>query len=207
MHISEGVLSAPVLLGGAILAIGGVGIGLKKLRPEKVTLCGILSAAFFVGSLIHVPLGITNAHLLLNGLLGVALGWAAFPAIFVALLLQALLFQFGGLTTLGINTFCMGFSAILAWYSFRGIYLLFPSRKGLNAAAFCGGFLGVGIGSLLTSAALALTKKEFMGAAIALLAAHLPIMFVEGLITMFVVAFIEKIKPQMLLYGGNLQPD
>ena len=29
------------------------------------------------------------------------LGWAAFPAFLVALFLQAVLFQFGGLTTLG----------------------------------------------------------------------------------------------------------
>ena len=46
-------------------------------------------------------------HLILNGLLGMLLGWAAFPSIFVALMLQAILFQYGGITVLGVNTFNM----------------------------------------------------------------------------------------------------
>ena len=65
----------------------------------------ILAAAFFVGSLIHVPIGPSSVHLILNGLLGMLLGWAAFPSIFVALMLQAILFQYGGITVLGVNTF------------------------------------------------------------------------------------------------------
>ena len=56
----------------------------------------------------------SSAHLILNGLLGVVLGWAAFPVIFVALLLQAVLFQFGGFTVLGVNTATMGLGALAA---------------------------------------------------------------------------------------------
>lgn len=33
-----------------------------------------MTAAFFVASLIHVPIGPTSVHLLLNGLLGVVVG-------------------------------------------------------------------------------------------------------------------------------------
>ena len=95
MHISEGVLSGPVLLSGAALAVAGTAIGLKKLDYDQVAKVGMLSAAFFVASLIHVPIGPSNAHLILNGLVGLLLGWAAFPAILVALVLQAVLFQFG----------------------------------------------------------------------------------------------------------------
>jgi cobalt/nickel transport system permease protein len=39
-----------------------------------------------VASLIHVPIGPSNAHLILNGLVGLLLGWGAFPAILVALI-------------------------------------------------------------------------------------------------------------------------
>ena len=60
----------------------------------------ILAAHFFVGSLIHVPVGPSSVHVVLNGLLGMLLGWAAFPSIFVALMLQAILFQYGGITVL-----------------------------------------------------------------------------------------------------------
>ena len=107
MHISEGVLSPAVLAGGAGLAVVGTTIGLKKLDYEAIPRVAILSAAFFVATLIHVPIGPVAEHLVLNGLMGLLLGWLAVPAILIALFLQALLFQFGGLTALGVNTVTM----------------------------------------------------------------------------------------------------
>lgn len=81
MHIAEGVLSAPVLITGAVVAAAGVAYGLKKIQANHFMLAGLLGAAFFVASLIHVPIGFSSAHLILNGFLGVVLGWAAFPVI------------------------------------------------------------------------------------------------------------------------------
>ena len=95
MHIAEGVLSAPVLLTGAVVAAGGTSIGLKKIDYDRIMTVALLAAAFFVASLVHIPIGPASGHLLLNGLMGVILGWGAFPAILVGLFLQALLFQFG----------------------------------------------------------------------------------------------------------------
>ena len=198
MHIAEGVLSPAVLGAGAALAAAGVAIGLRRMEGERILEVGILSAAFFVGSLIHVPIGVTSAHLLLTGLLGVLIGWAAFPAILAALLLQALLFQYGGLTTLGVNTFTMGTSAVLAWYAWRGIRRLWPGAAGQKVAAFCGGVLGIAIAALLTALALAFTNEGFLTAAKLLLAAHLPIMVAEGFITMVTVGFIARVRPEML---------
>jgi ABC-type Co2+ transport system permease subunit len=57
MHISEGILSPAVLIGGAAFAAAGVAIGLKNLEQKEIPTVGILSAAFFVASLIHVPAG------------------------------------------------------------------------------------------------------------------------------------------------------
>jgi len=36
MHISEGVLTAPVLGAGAVLTVAGLAIGLKKMDYEKL---------------------------------------------------------------------------------------------------------------------------------------------------------------------------
>ena len=201
MHIAEGVLSPAVLGAGAALAAAGVAAGLRRMEGERILEVGILSAAFFVGSLIHVPIGVTSAHLLLTGLLGVLLGWAAFPAILAALLLQALLFQYGGLTTLGVNTFTMGASAVLAWYAWRAIRRLWPGPLGQRVAAFCGGALGIAISALLTALALAFTNEGFLTAAKVLLVAHLPIMLAEGFITMVTVGFIARVRPEMLATG------
>lgn len=102
MHVSEGILSGPVLVSGAALAAVGTGIGLKRLDYDDIAKAGMLSAGFFVASLIHIPIGPANAHLILSGLVGLLLGWGAFPAILVGVSLQAVLFQFGGITTLGV---------------------------------------------------------------------------------------------------------
>jgi cobalt/nickel transport system permease protein len=113
MHISEGVLSGPILISGGALAAAGTAIGLKNLDYDRIAKAGILAAVFFVAALIHVPIGPTNAHLILNGLVGLLLGWAAFPVILVALVLQAILFQFGGITALGVNTMIMALPAVI----------------------------------------------------------------------------------------------
>ena len=118
MHISEGILSAPVLISGVALTAAGTAIGLKKLDYDRIMSVAILAATFFVASLIHVPLGPGSVHLVLNGLLGVVLGWASFPAILTALLLQAIFFQYGGLVVLGVNTFNMAAPALLCFYLF-----------------------------------------------------------------------------------------
>ena len=206
MHIAEGVLSPAVLGGGAVLALAGTAQGLRRLEYDRLVAVGILSAAFFVASLIHVTVGLASAHLVLNGLVGVLLGWAAFPSILVALLLQALLFQFGGITVLGVNTFTMGFAAVASWYVFRAVCRLCPGMGGVRAGAFMGGALGVALAAVLTALALAFTDEGFWLAAQLLLLAHLPVMLAEGLITMFTVSFIMRVRPE-LLGMAPVQPD
>ena len=83
MHLSEGILSAPVLASGTVLAVVGTAIGLRKIDQERIMTTALLSAAFFVASLIHVPIGPGSVHLLLNGLMALLLGWGCFPAIIV----------------------------------------------------------------------------------------------------------------------------
>lgn len=200
MHISEGVLSAPVLAAGAALTAGGVALGLKKMDYEKIPEVAVLSSAFFVASLIHVPLGPSSVHLVLNGLVGVLLGWMAFPAILVALTLQALLFQFGGFTVLGVNTFNMAAPAVLSYYLFS--YLIRRENHFASVAAeFLAGILGVGGGAFLIAVSLVSTGEEFLNVAKLLLMSHLPVMVIEGIITAFCVIFLKKVKPEVLEVG------
>ena len=160
MHISEGVLSGPVLLSGAALAAAGTAIGLKKLDYDQIAKAGMLSGAFFVASLIHVPLGPTSVHLIMNGLVGLLLGWAAFPAILVALALQAVFFQFGGITSLGVNTTLMALPAVLCYFAFSP--LLFHRRPlVVMAASFACGFLSVFMAGVIASLALMFTEESF----------------------------------------------
>ena len=56
MHIVDGYLSGEVLIGGAILAAGGVALGLRSCPREKSP-WRRLKRSFFTASLIHVPSG------------------------------------------------------------------------------------------------------------------------------------------------------
>jgi len=197
MHISEGVLSPPVLVAGAALTAAGVAMGLKKMDNETIPRVAVLTAAFFVASLIRVPIGPSAVHLVLNGLLGLVLGWAAFPAILVGLALQALLFQFGGLTTLGVNTFIMATPAIFCYYLFGR--LITAKNPGVaSALAFACGFSAILLSSLFLATCLIFTGESFVQAAKVLVLAHLPVMFLEGLIVALCLAFLMKVKPELL---------
>jgi len=196
MHISEGVLSAPVLITGGVLAAAGTMIGLKKIDYDHIAQVGILSASFFVASLVHVPIGPANAHLIMNGFVGLLLGWAAFPAILVALLLQGVFFQFGGITTLGVNTIIMALPAVTSYYLFRP--LLWKNQTTGLLGAFGTGFCAVFFSAVIVGAALMFTETNFLEVAILVSAAHIPIMIIEGIVTAFCVAFLKKVQPAML---------
>ncbi len=196
MHISEGVLSPAVLGGGAALAAVGTFIGLKKLDYEAIPRVAILSAAFFVASLIHVPYGPVGLHLVLNGLMGLLLGWLAFPAILIALLLQALLFQFGGLTVLGVNTVTMAAPAVICFYTYRGF--LRQGGAAASAAAFACGVAAILLSGVLVAAALLFTGQAFLEVAELVALVHIPVMIIEGIITLFVFLFLKKVRPEML---------
>ncbi|MDU9048023.1 MAG: cobalt transporter CbiM [Candidatus Electrothrix sp. Rat3] len=195
MHISEGILSAPVLISGGVFTAIGTFIGLKKIDLEQIMPVALLSAAFFVAGLVHVPLGPGSVHLMLIGLLGAMLGWAAFPAILIALFLQALFFQFGGFAVLGVNTVIMSAPALCCYYLTRP---WMDNPKTRPAAAFIAGFLAIFLASLLTACALALTDTGFTAAAQLIIAANVPLMIIEGCITMFTVGFLAKVQPEIL---------
>ncbi len=196
MHISEGVLSGPVLISSAALAAVGTGIGLKKLDYDHIAKAGMLSAAFFVASLIHVPIGPSNAHLILNGLVGILLGWAAVPAILVALVLHGVFFQFGGITTLGINTIIMALPATICYFIFGR--LIHKSNRTAAIAAFSTGLLSVLLSGIIVGLALIFTDQNFLEVSGLIVAAHIPVMIIEGIITAACVTFLHKVRPEML---------
>jgi cobalt/nickel transport system permease protein len=190
MHISEGVLSMPVIAAGWALTAGGLAAGLKKTPPEKLPETALVSAVLFLASLVHVPLGPSSIHLTLLGLGGIVLGWSVVPALFIALLLQGILFQFGGLLSLGVNTVVMGTAALAG----RAVFCLMPQKFRL-AGAFAGGFIAVITGAVLVTTALFFSDTDLKAAAALLFAANLPLAVVEGVIAVFITAFLSKILP------------
>jgi cobalt/nickel transport system permease protein len=202
MHVSEGVIAAPVLIAGAAGAVAGCAVGLKRMDIGNTPRVAVMSSAFFVASLIHLPVGPTSIHLVLSGLVGLLLGWMAFPAILVALLLQAILFQFGGITTLGINTLVMAVPALVCYLLYARL-VRSGSKVIAGTAGFMSGVTGILLGGLIVALFLISTGEQFIVAAKLFIVAHFPVMLVEGILTAFIVIFIRRIKPEVL--GGIAQ--
>lgn len=197
MHIADGVLSAPVWIGSFAVTAAITGISLKKMKTEDIPRISLMTSAFFIASLIPIPIGPTSVHLMLNGLVGIILGPMAFVAILAGLILQALLFRHGGITTIGANAVMMGLPAIVAYYLFwlRRVFN-FPASVGIFGAL--SGAAAVFLGVVLLALLLVTTGSEFIVAAKLAGLAHLPVMVIEGLIAAFVVTFLKKVKPEML---------
>ena len=206
MHIVDGALSAPVLIGGTVLAAGMVGYGLRCLKPDDLPKVAVMSAAFFVASLIRIPLGVSNVHLLLNGVSGILLGWMAAPAIFTALILQAVFFGFGGVTVLGVNTLNIALPALCAHLLFRA-WARGGGRKRLTFAGFAAGMFAVMLSSVGVGVSLALTGHEFIAAAGLVFVSHIPVMLLEGGITAIIVGFLWNVKPKLFPALARSGPD
>ncbi len=203
MHIVDGVLSNPVLVSSAGLTLLGVAVGLRKIEGDDIPKVGVFSATFFIASLVHIPVGPSSVHLILNGLIGITLGWAAFPALLIALLLQAIFFGFGGLVVLGANTLNIALPAVLVYY----LYAPLLRRSTTKLAAiwgFAAGSSAIALTTVFVGFSLALSGEEFLIAAKLAFVTHIPVMLVEGLFTAAAVFLLCKVKPEILMGEPHL---
>jgi len=198
VHLSDGPMSAPWIIAGWAGLAAMLAVGLWRVREDEVPKIGVLTAAFFVGSSLHIPLAVlpTSVHLILNGLVGVVLGWRASLAITVGLLLQWLLLAHGGITTLGLNVCIIGVPALVAAW-------LYPIMRKVGVTAFArGAILGAGAsGGAVVLNFLALLfggTEDWPTLARLVLLAHIPVIIVEGILLGTVVRYVEKVRPEML---------
>src|SRR3972149_1914090 len=203
MHISEGILSAPVLTAGFVGTAALAAITLRKMDMEEIPKISVITSAFFVASLIHIPFGFTSIHLILNGLVGITLGIRAFPAIMLAIILQAILFGHGGVTVIGINSVMLGGGGLVAYFIWR-LRHRFPSTP-RRETIFGGIAAAVSVISsgLILALALVTTGEEFVATAGYALLAHVPVMVIEGIVVGGCAAFLAKVKPEIL--AGQVQ--
>lgn len=199
MHISDGVLCAPVVAGTAVVALSFVAYGLKGMKEEEIPKVALMSATFFVGSLIHFSVGVSSVHLLLSGIIGLALGRRTPVAIAVSLILQLLLLQFGGLTSLGANILSVSLPAMFIGGLVRP-HLGQNSKKDFALGAFAGGAGVVGTIFILILLLVESNLRFGFGAfstANMLIVAHIPVVIIEAVVTGFAVQMIAKAKPEV----------
>ncbi len=211
MHIPDGILPVSVAVGGFAAAGGMTWLSLRQIERKHsdprqgIPKASLLTAVFFMASLVHIPVPPASVHLVLSGLMGVVLGWYAFPAILVGLFFQAVMFQHGGLTMLGVNACLMGIPALLAFSIFRLRGLLGETSRVPNAVlGFAGSFVAVALGALLAALLIVATVPAYLDASVeraavtGLLAAHIPLGVIEGVFTAMVVLFLLRVQPDLL---------
>lgn len=210
MHIPDGILPAAVSIAGYATTGAATYYSLRKINQKKnpqegIPKASLLTSAFFVASWIHIPIPPTSVHLVLNGLLGVVLGYYAFPSILIGLFFQAVLFQHGGLTALGVNAIVMGIPALLASFIFR--LRKFGGKESqlrTGIFGFLAGAFGLGIAALFALLLLIYTIPTYLDVEVerasiyALTLAHLPLMVLEGAFTAMVALFLQRVKPELL---------
>jgi cobalt/nickel transport system permease protein len=204
MHIDDYILSAPALGALTAGAAAGVALGLRRLHPDRLPRVAVLSSAFFVAGLIHVPLPPTSVHLVLTGLIGMVLGWAAFPAILVGLVLQAVMFGHGGITTLGVNTFIMAAPAVCVYYAFGRDLGRRTERGSIMIRGFTAGFTAVLLSGALATAALWASDQTALAGTF--MVSHVVLAMVEGLVTAHALAFLHLVRPETLQAAPTLTP-
>jgi ABC-type Co2+ transport system permease subunit len=116
VHISDGVLTLPWIMAGFLCAITIVYWSSRKVDEAEIPRIGLTAAVLFLGSQIHIPLGIASVHLLLNGVAGISVGRRAPLAIAVAMVLQSILFSHGGKLSIGVNICVLSIPAVLVYW-------------------------------------------------------------------------------------------
>ncbi len=210
MHIPDGMLPATATVGGYAITGLATWYSLRKIKQKEdvqkeIPKASLITAAFFVTSWIHIPIPPTSVHLMLSGLLGILMGYFSFPAVIIALFFQAVMFQHGGLTTIGVNAVILGLPAMICFY----LYNFLDTRiKGSKIKDGVLGFFTGSLGLFLSVFIFFLVLMSFIPANIDVEAekaaiytgafAHGPLLIIEGIFTSFVVLYLKKVKPEML---------
>jgi cobalt/nickel transport system permease protein len=196
MHIAEGVAPVHVAAVGAVVAGAGVAIGIRVMKDEQIPRAALMSAAIFVASVvIRLPLGPSAVHPVLNGLTGIVLGWAALPAFLISLFLQALLFQFGGITTLGVNTITMGLPAVAVYYIFGPRLRASTTERSSFLLGVLAGATALALSFILWAVALVLCGKHLATVVGLALVPYIVVIAVEAVFTGFVASFLTRVYP------------
>jgi cobalt/nickel transport system permease protein len=207
MHIPDGFLNAATSAVTWAASAGGVGYALRRVNRElqerQVPLMGVSAAFIFAAQMINFTvIGGTSGHLLGGALAAILLGpWAGTLVLTAVLIVQALLFQDGGLLALGANVFNMAVvGVLLAWGVYRLLRRWLGQRTwGTAVAGFAAAWLSVFVASLVAGAELALSGASPWGVVLpAMGGVHALIGIGEGLITMAVLGFLRAVRPDLL---------
>jgi len=209
LHIPDGFLDAKTWIATTVIGAGAVSYSLRKsrlsLEPNKIPMVALIGAFVFAAQMINFPIaGATSGHFLGGAMTSILFGpWIGTIVMAAVLLVQAIVFQDGGITVLGANILCTGFIGSFTGY---GIYMLgirmFKGR-GRAILTFIASWISIVAAASGVAALLALSGTfELATAMKAMVGWHMLIGIGEGVITMLVTGYLME-RSTILARGGQ----
>lgn len=218
MHIPDGFISPKTYIPAYIFFAGLISFGIKKIKKsfqnETIPYLSALTALGFILMMISIPLpGGTTGHGV--GIIIIAIlfnPWIAFYVFSLILLIQALLFGVGGITTFPLNAIGMGFvGGMSGYYAFKLL-----SKINSKFALFTAGWLSINISAIFIAIILGIQpliahsingKPLFFPLGLditipAVMIPHLIIGIGEGIFTLIVYEFIRKFNKNRIPFEG-----
>ncbi|MEV6717171.1 energy-coupling factor ABC transporter permease [Lentzea sp. NPDC051208] len=218
MHMSDGLLNAPVSVVFLVIAAAGVGFALVKARVDlddrTAPMAGLVATFIFAVQMINFPiLPGASGHLLGGALAAILVGpYVGALCVTIVLVVQALLFADGGLTALGANVTNMALigtaSGFLVAVALRKVAE--RGKGGLAAVAFVSAFVNTllaATGFVVEYAIGGAGGVEIGKVALLMWGLHALIGIGEGLITAVTVTSVASIRPDLVyLLKGSRKP-
>ncbi len=211
MHMANELLSVPVAAGTLAIAAGGIGFICRKVRQavtsEKLALMGVLGAFIFAGQMINFQLPAmpgTSGHIIGAVLLAIILGPHLGAIVITSvIIIQCLIFQDGGLLALGCNIINMGLvPTYLGYYLYKTFTMGKFSSLRVHFGAMLACMIAVESGAILVPIEAALSgvlSIPFTTFLVTMLGVHFLVGFVEGLITIAVLAYLQQVRPDVVM--------
>ncbi|NOY53080.1 MAG: cobalt transporter CbiM [Deltaproteobacteria bacterium] len=214
MHIPDGYLSPVTYLPAYAVAVPLWVHAFRRVRrllnEETLPFISALTALSFMIMMLNIPIpGGTSGHAIGTAVIAILFGpWTGFLSVSLVLLIQALLFGDGGITSFPINALTMG---CIAAFTAAWLYPFLEKRIRRSVAAFLSGWSSIVLASVGIALALGIQpviaadsagKPLFFPFPIsvtvpALVGAHMLFFGVaEGIFTVLVLNFVRRIRPE-----------
>lgn len=220
MHIPDGYLSpqtyAPLYGAWALFCAVALKKLKKQLSTKQVPYLAMAAAFSFLVMMFNIPVpGGTTGHTVGAGIIAIIMGpWTAVVAVSVVLMVQALVFGDGGITSLGANCFNMAVAMPFASYwTFKTVSGRSDNIHRLLIAAFLAGYVGLTLSAALTGLEFGIQPAIAKGLdgrplyapyplSIALPAMVIEHLFlfsiIEGMVTLLIFRYFYKHEPDLI---------
>lgn len=207
LHIPDGFLHIAVAavcwIAALIILYFATQNAQQKFDEKLIPLAGIMAAFIFAAQMLNFPVaGGTSGHFIGAALATIVLGpWLGILVMAAVIILQALLFQDGGLVVMGANILVMGIIPAFVGYGLSRSFMNRPRGQRLVAIGVSA-WLSLMAAAFITALLLWISGTSALGVVVpAMLGIHALIGLGEALVTVAAYTFIVQTRPELVEKG------